>query len=92
MANFSKVVSVAAGSYATDPDVIIPFVPKRIRVMNMDAAALAYVSLDGHQDDVALLNDVKSPSSSHEWSWQICQKVWLRTGGAAVSVQIVAES
>ncbi len=92
MANYSKVVSVAAGSYATNPDVVIPFVPKRIRVMNMDAAAMAYVSLDGHQDDVALLNDVKSPSSSHEWSWQICQKVWLRTGGAAVSVQIVAEA
>lgn len=92
MANYSKVVSVAVGSYATTPDLIIPFVPKRIRVMNMDGAALAYVSLDGRQDDVALLNDVKSPSSSHEWSWQISQKVWLRTGGAAVSVQVVAEA
>lgn len=92
MANFSKVVSVVAGSYATDADVIIPFVPKRIRVMNMDAGAMAYASLDGRQDDVALIADVKSPSSSHEWSWQICQKVWLRTGGAAVSVQIVAEA
>ena len=92
MANYSKVVSVVAGSYATDADVIIPFVPKRIRVMNMDAGAMAYASLDGRQDDVALIADVKSPSSSHEWSWQICQKVWLRTGGAAVSVQIVAEA
>lgn len=92
MANYSKVVSVSSATYTTAPDLEIPFVPKRIRVMNMDAAAMAYVSLDGRQDDVALLNDVKSPSSSHEWSWQICQKVWLRTGGGAVSVQIVAEA
>lgn len=92
MANYSKVISVAAGSYATGPDVVIPFVPKRIRVMNMDGAAIAYASLDGHQDAVALLNDLKSPSSSHEWMWQISQKVWLRTGGGAVSVQVVAEA
>lgn len=92
MANYSKIVSVSAATYSTAPDLEIPFVPKRIRVMNMDAAAVAYVSLDGREDDVALLNDVKSPSSSHEWMWQISRKVWLRTGGAAVSVQIVAEA
>ena len=92
MANFSKVVSVAASSYATNPDVVIPFVPKRIRVMNMDEGDLAFVSLDGRLDDVALLNDVKSPSSSHEWMWQISRKVWLRTNGASVQVQIVAEA
>ena len=92
MANYSKVVTVSSATYSTAADVEIPFVPKRIRVMNMDAGALAYASLDGREDAVALLADVKSPSSSHEWMWQISQKVWLRTGGAAVQVQIVAEA
>ena len=92
MANFSKVVTVSATSYSTLPDVEIPFVPKRIRVMNMDEADVGYVSLDGRVDAVALLDDVKSPSSSHEWMWQISQKVWLRTAGNAVQVQVVAEA
>ncbi len=92
MANYSKLVTVSATSYSTAADVEIPFVPKRIRVMNMDEGDLAFVSLDGKLDDVALLNDVKSPSSSHEWMWQISRKVWLRTAGNAVQVQIVAEA
>lgn len=92
MANYSKLVTVTATSYSTAPDVEIPFVPKRIRVMNMDEGDTALVSLDGRTDSVALLNDVKSPSSSHEWMWQISQKVWLRTNGASVLVQVVAEA
>lgn len=92
MANYSKLVTVSSATYSTAADVEIPFVPKRIRVMNMDEGDVGYVSLDGRVDAVALLNDVKSPSSSHEWMWQISQKVWLRTGGAAVQVQIVAEA
>lgn len=92
MANYSKLVTVTATTYSTAADVEIPFVPKRIRVMNMDEGDLAFVSLDGRLDDVALLNDVKSPSSSHEWMWQISRKVWLRTNGASVQVQIVAEA
>ena len=92
MANYSKLVTVTSATYSTAADVEIPFVPKRIRVMNMDEGDLAFVSLDGRLDDVALLNDVKSPSSSHEWMWQISRKVWLRTNGASVQVQIVAEA
>ncbi len=92
MANYSALVTVTATSYATDPDVEIPFVPKRIRVMNMDEGDLAAVSLDGRTDSVVLLNDVKSPSSSHEWIWQISRKVWLKTAGTSVQVQVVAES
>ncbi len=92
MANYSKLVTVTSATYNTAADAEIPFVPKRIRVMNMDEGDLAFVSLDGRLDDVALLNDVKSPSSSHEWMWQISRKVWLRTNGASVQVQIVAEA
>ena len=92
MANFSAMVTVSVTSYNMAPDVVIPFVPKRIRVMNMDGGDVAYASLDGREDAVAVLNDVKSPSSSHEWMWQISQKVWLRTDGGAVLVQIVAEA
>lgn len=91
MANYSALVTVTATSYSTAPDVELPFVPKRIRVCNMDEGDLAFVSLDGRTDSVALLNDVKSPSSSHEWMWQISRKVWLKTAGASVLVQIVAE-
>lgn len=91
MATYSKVISVAAASYATAPDVEIPFVPKVVRACCLTEAAMPYVSFDGVTDAAALKNDVKSPSSVMEWRWQMGQKVWLKAAGA-VSVQIIAEA
>lgn len=90
MATFSKVVAATA-SYATSPDVVIPFVPKVIRVCCMGTAAMPSVSFDGLTDAAVLLNDVKSPSSVMEWRWQMGQKVWIKAS-STVDVQIIAES
>lgn len=92
MATYSKVVTVTATTYATAPDVVIPFVPKVIRACNMNAGDIAFVSMDGVTDSAALLNDVKSPSSVQQWTWQLATKVWLKTTSASVVVQIIAES
>ena len=92
MATFSKVVTVTAAAYTTAPDVVIPFVPKVIRACNMDGGDIAFVSMDGMTDAMALSADVKSPSSVQQWNWQLATKVWLRTASASVDVQIIAES
>lgn len=92
MATFSKVQTVSSTTYTTAPTAEIPFVPKVIRACNMDAGAIAYVSFDGVTDAAALVADVKSPSSVMEWRWQFGQKVWLRTAGGAVSVQVIVEA
>lgn len=93
MATYSKVMSVANAAYNTAPDIVLPFPQaKRIRFCNMDAAAVAYISFDGVTDAGAVLNNVLSPSSVQEWQWQFITKMWVRTAGAAVSVQVLAES
>lgn len=93
MAAFSSLQSIATATYPSTPQVEIPFYqPKRVRAENFDAAAIVYVSFDGVNDHGALLDDTLSPLSSHEWMWQMPQKVWLRTEGAvATQVQIIAE-
>jgi len=91
MATFSKLVSVSATSYST-ADAVIPFVPKRIRACNMDGGDVAFVSFDGITDAAAVSDNVLSPSSCQEWVSQLATKVWLRTNGSAVQVQIVAEA
>ena len=92
MATYSKVVTVLDTDYLTDPDVVIPFVPKVIRACNMDGGDIAFVSMDGRTDAAALSADVKSPSSVQEWTWQLATRVWLKTSSANVDVQIIAES
>lgn len=92
MATYSKVLTVSSATYGTAADVEIPFVPKVIRACNMDEAAVAFVSFDGVNDSAALVDDIKSPSSVQQWTWQLATKVWLRTAGAGVSVQIIAEA
>lgn len=92
MATYSKVVTVTASAYSTAPDLQIPYVPKVIRACNMNEGDVAYVSFDGVNDAAALLDDVKSPSSVMEWRWQLGQKVWLRSAGGSVDVQIIAEA
>lgn len=93
MATYSQVLTVSAATYNTAPDIVLPFYQaKRIRFCNMDAADVAYISFDGVTDAGAVLNNVVSPSSVQEWQWQFVSKVWLRTAGSAVQVQVVAES
>lgn len=93
MAAFSSLQSVATATYPSAAQVEIDvFQPKRIAVQNFDAAAVVYVSFDGVNDHGALLADTLSPMSQHEWTWQLAQKVWLRTeAGVATQVQVVAE-
>ncbi len=91
MATYSKVLTVSATAYTSAPDIVFPWDPKRVTVCNMNAADVAYVSFGGVEDSGALLNDVKSPSSKQEWMWQFSRKLWLRTGGNAVQVQVIAE-
>lgn len=93
MATYSKVQTVSSATYNTAPDIVVPFPQsKRIRFCNMDAAAVAYISFDGVTDAGAVLNNVQSPSSVQEWQWQFITKIWLRTAGAAVQVQVLVES
>ena len=91
MATYSKVVTVSSTTYST-ADVVIPFVPKRIRACNMDGGDLAFVSFDGRTDAGQMSDNILSPSSCQEWCWQLATLVWLRTNGSAVQVQIVAEA
>ena len=91
MATYSTIVTVSVSAYTADPSIVFPFDPKRVTVCNMDAADMAYVSFDGKLDSAGLLNDVKSPSSKQEWMWQFSRKIWLRTGGSAVKMQVIAE-
>lgn len=93
MAAYSSLQSVATATYPGTAQVEIDvFQPKRIAVQNFDAAAVVYVSFDGVNDHGALLDDTLSPMSVHEWTWQLAQKVWLRTEGAvATQVQVIAE-
>lgn len=93
MATFSQVLTVSNAVYSTAPDIVIPFPqPKRVRFCNMNGGDLAALSFDGVSDAGTVAADVKSPSSVQEWQWQFSAKIWLRTLGAAVSVQVVAES
>lgn len=92
MATYSKIVTVVDTDYLTEPDVVIPFVPKVIRACNMDGGDIAFVSMDGRTDAAALSEDMKSPSSVQKWTWQLATKVWLKTANAGVDVQIIAES
>lgn len=93
MAAFSSVKSIATASYPSAAQFTIElFQPKAIRVMNVDAAADVYVSLDGVNDHAMLLSDVLSPMCQHEFRFQMAQKVWVRTqGGVATKVQVLAE-
>lgn len=96
MASFSKVLTVTAATYPAlaAPSVEIDSViqPKRIMVQNVDAADRVFVSFDGVNDHAMLLDNVLSPMCLQQWSWQIAQKVWLRTAtGTATEVQVVAE-
>lgn len=91
MATYSSTVAVSSGTYAA-VDVTIPFVPKRIRACNMDGGDVAFVSFDGVTDAASLSDNVLSPSSCQEWFSQLAVKVWLRTAGSAVQVQILAEA
>lgn len=92
MATFSKRVYVSTPTYGTEPDMEIPFVPKVIRAAQLDDGDFAYVSFDGVTDACVLLNDVRSMSSLMEWRWQMGRKVWLRSGGGSVDMQIIAEA
>lgn len=92
MAVYSTVVTVSVTAYTAEPSIVFPFDPKRVTVCNMDAADMGYVSFSGNLDSGALLNDVKSPSSKQEWVWQYGRKLWLRTGGNAVKLQVIAEA
>ena len=93
MATYSQVLTVSATSYSTAPDIVLPFPQaKRIRFCNMNAADVAYISFDGVSDAGAALNNVLSPSSVQDWQWQFITKIWLRTKGSAVQVQVLAES
>lgn len=93
MATFSQIETVSSANYSTAPDIVLPFPqPKRVRFCNMDGGDLACISFDGVNDAGTVSDDVKSPSSVQEWQWQFTSKIWLRTLGNPVSVQVVAES
>jgi hypothetical protein len=94
MANFSTVVTVASSSYTAASRVSLPFTPKKLTVQNFSGAAVVYVSFDGTNDHVALIADVKSPSSVYTFDYaQGVGQVWIRTaGGTSTLVQVVSES
>jgi hypothetical protein len=93
MSTYSKVLTVSSATYSTAPDIVLPFSQaKRIRFCNMNAADVAFISFDGFTDAGAALNNVLSPSSVQEWQWQFVSKIWLRTAGVAVQVQVLSES
>lgn len=93
MATFSQLANVPNVVYNSAPDIVVPFPQaKRIRFCNMSAADVAFISFDGVTDAGAVLNNVMSPSSVQEWQWQFVTKIWLRTAGSAVDVQVVVEA
>jgi hypothetical protein len=94
MANFSTVATVASATYAATSTVKLPFTPKKLTVQNFSGAAIVYVSFDGTNDHVALIADVKSPSSVYTFDYaQGINQIWIRTaGGTSTTVQVISET
>ena len=92
MAIYRQVITLdAVSSYPGTPQVVIPFVPKSIAVVNEGpTGANAFVSFDGQSDDAQLTPG--TPSAGMVFS-QRTTRVWLKRGAAAsgIVVQIVAE-
>lgn len=89
MAIEGQVVDVGSvgGSYTADPQVVIPFEPDRIVIINEDAAGSAYVSFDGATDHIHLTGGAAPVVLK-----QKATRIWLRDDTGAGDVQIIAEA
>lgn len=92
MSVFSEIVDVSGQSAypAQDsPQVVIPFEPRSIAIVNEDGVDDAFVSFDGVNDQGHLIG-----GATTEFSQRVT-KVWLRRGDVGTpptNIQITAES
>ena len=85
-----QVVSVAAATYPTDPQVNVPFEPDQFTFFNQAAAGSdVVISFDGVTDHGTLYGD--TPLAALNWSTKQ-RKVWFRqrVAGAAISALVMA--
>ena len=93
MSAHAQVVDVSGDAgYPATPQVVIPFVPKCISVLNEDVGTTddVYVSFDGVNDMGHLI-----AGATIEYTLQFVTKVWLRRGAVGTpptNVQVVAEA
>lgn len=96
MANFSTVVTVASETYDITSTVKLPFTPKKLVVQNFnpnDPQAIAYVSLDGQTDAVAISSFPFGPAAFYKFEWTTGNQIWIRTdGGNPAIIQVIAEA
>lgn len=86
MSVYQQSVSVSDAAFPGTPQVIVPFEPRTITVINESAAAKAFVSMDGVNDQGHLIG-----SAVIEYGQRVT-KVWLRRdGGASPLIQVIAE-
>lgn len=91
MAAFTAVVAVAAAYPAANaPDVTIPFLPKRITIINEDPAVANQVtwSFDGTNDHGAVkptINPVFTSTSK-------VTHIWFKRAAGTPNVRVIAES
>lgn len=95
-----QVTNAPATNYNTTADLVIPFVPKKITLVNDDGTAAndAFVSFDGKNDQVHLDGGV-GPGARHELTAEGSissnnLSVWVRKGGGSApsSVTIMVQA
>jgi hypothetical protein len=90
MAIFQQVVAAPAAYTAPDvPSVVIPFIPKRIVIVNQDAAIAnaVQVSFDGATDALNLVPTINPREQLH----QRVTRLWVKRSAGTPSVLFVAE-
>lgn len=82
-----------AAAFPPDPQVVVPFEPKRITVINQVAAEYIEFSFDGVNVH-GRLTSAATASGSEIVLIQRARQLWLRaeTGGATSPVEVIAEA
>ncbi len=87
MSAFSDIIVVSDLAFPATPQVVIPFEPKSITIINESTMQQGFVSFDGVNDQGHLLG-----RAVIEYEQRVT-KVWLRKGGGAnINIQVLAES
>lgn len=81
-----RIDTASINSYPADAQIVIPFEPRRITLLQEDASTDSFASLDGETDDLHLVPG--APLTVE----QRVREVWLMKGTTGGNVQVIAES
>ncbi len=77
----------AVAAYPGDPQIIIPFEPRKIQLMFEGTSDGAFISFEGTADDIRLTPGIGVTLEGHSIS-----QMFLKRDVAGVTVQVITES